>query len=678
MYTVLIIPSNSMKSFLPYSSLVASAVHEGVLGICEWFENGRSISEAVPDLYKLIEYKQSWRAVVVCSEKLECDTQFKVDEINPFEYVFEDGIADVNGEPVDISPALVRLTHLLTGQFPGYTDVIPEMILEYPEQDEADDVFHAGQKLPQFRYRIQEKDEALIQRENRIKDLKTNWMSRHAFEAAVPSQIMMIKVRESLSEEAQIKQLDTSWKNYKESESSEFWKRCLYSEGSRFLVFDMDSKGKTQIQNRLFALWSIVLILAENKIDSDMIRPQRLYRIDCQMDKGELKTVFQGAVSRLNRAHYTLEKEIRYEQRMKEEGVSKTPEFDVKVEVESSPAGFEGIYLKAKKIKLAEKYTQIDINNWSAYVENSQKDLRGILKAVSRDIDQSAGHARYEKEFLSDEVREISKYTKEDIEDNLNERLHTILKVQKELPALLSAKNNAIELYDKDVRSLIRKRMTKGQVIWICTVITITLLFMFVCSILTPDYEYVAENFIVIMLASGLLALLIMLVYQRYKLIQTMRYYEDIMVDTFDGIHHGSQKIASTLTETVSHIRGASYLRLLEKKRSELHSAFYRKQRKVKTLENFLESISRWNTAMQIGIDMERMDERMNEAEINYIDDINIERMITLDSSKWKHVPVNRSGISVLSPYSFVSRLTIERIEVYDDPVPAADTEVNI
>lgn len=676
MFTVLIIPGSSMKSYMPYHSLLASAVYTGRLGVCEWYENAKCIEDAVPDLLKLVENKLNWRAIVVCPEKLEDDIQFKVDTINPFEYASEHGIVNINGEAVDASPALVRLTHLLTGVIPAYKNDIPEMYVEYPDQSAlTDESFADDSRLPTCRVVIQEKDEETAGTDNYNDALRQLWMNSHTINVSEPTEIILVKTRAQLNEDDQLKQLHSAWQNHSELESSEFWKRNLYADQCRFLVFDLDQKGNLQKQNGLFRLWNSVLILIENRLDTDMLKTKRLYHLDCQIDRNELKTVFQNAAGRLNSAHYALEKSIRIESREHEESEGRIPDYQVDVNVETRPVGFDGIYLQSGRVRLAEKGVQIDIDNWDSYVLKSQDDLKSIAKAVNRDIDKSANHSRYFKEFLTDEVKEISQFTNEDLKDDLQKRFRFILKSQKELPKALSEKNDAIAEYDEKVKSMILRRMNLSQIHWLIGILVTALLFMFVCALLSGKNE-MNLVYIGVSAAAALLTLYGMLLYQRSKLVEMMREYEGIITETYDEIADGATKIASVLSEAVSHIKGASYLRILEQKRNKRNSSFYEKQRKMKAVERFLDALSKWNEAMQVDANMNHMEESLNTKAADFINDRNTESLIALDFDKWKRIPVNHSGLSVLSPYSFITKLTVERIAVYDHLADDADSEV--
>ena len=100
---------------------------------------------------------------------------------------------------------------------------------------------------------------------------------------------------------------------------------------------------------------------------------------------------------------------------------------------------------------------------------------------------------------------------------------------------------------------------------------------------------------------------------------------------------------------------------IMQEKRRKKDSSYYFKQTHLKSIDVLQNKISLWSSAMHIKVDLKSVDA------IELVDE-----MIDYDElysfAKREHaVPLNQSGATVNSPYSFVEQLIIEREEVYDN-----------
>ena len=89
------------------------------------------------------------------------------------------------------------------------------------------------------------------------------------------------------------------------------------------------------------------------------------------------------------------------------------------------------------------------------------------------------------------------------------------------------------------------------------------------------------------------------------------------------------------------------------------------KKSHVNFIEEFRGRLSLWSSALRLSVDMDAIDEK--EFAIDH-SEIDFNRLYSISyDDNYKGVPLNESGYSVRSPFSFVTKLIIEREEVYDD-----------
>ena len=82
-------------------------------------------------------------------------------------------------------------------------------------------------------------------------------------------------------------------------------------------------------------------------------------------------------------------------------------------------------------------------------------------------------------------------------------------------------------------------------------------------------------------------------------------------------------------------------------------------------IEEFRNRLSLWSSALRLSVDMNAIDEREFAVDHSEID-FNRLYSISYDNS-YKNIPLNDSGFTMRSPFSFVTKLNINREEVYDN-----------
>ena len=78
MFTVIIADKETIELFEETKMFFGSLYDKDKIGFCEWDREASSFEAMLPELYEMIEYRESWRAVI-----LNCDGKYK---LNPFDY----------------------------------------------------------------------------------------------------------------------------------------------------------------------------------------------------------------------------------------------------------------------------------------------------------------------------------------------------------------------------------------------------------------------------------------------------------------------------------------------------------------------------------------------------------------------------------------------------------------
>ena len=85
----------------------------------------------------------------------------------------------------------------------------------------------------------------------------------------------------------------------------------------------------------------------------------------------------------------------------------------------------------------------------------------------------------------------------------------------------------------------------------------------------------------------------------------------------------------------------------------------------MKAIEIFISKLSLWGSSFHLNLDMNSVEVADLMEEDNEI--VNYDILYSLDTGKEYDVPLNEIGVDIQSPYSFVTRLLIEREEIYDN-----------
>ena len=87
MYTVLIQSQKTLNDFGNFRPLMADSMKNGVVVECRWEESGRTLETALPDLFRLVQDKKEWRAVIICTQPSDGDGPHPASKFNPYDYL---------------------------------------------------------------------------------------------------------------------------------------------------------------------------------------------------------------------------------------------------------------------------------------------------------------------------------------------------------------------------------------------------------------------------------------------------------------------------------------------------------------------------------------------------------------------------------------------------------------
>ena len=661
MYTILIMAKETSDNLQEHYPAFRNVIESSDIGICPWIMSGQTVETALPQLYDLVDNNREWRAVVVMYDEDKLDLN---GAINPYDFLgkvgkngkVNNGTEEVTKLTLDESnrEPLLRLTHFLMGA-----------PLPSPEYDKVEVWPYEGDWKsdspgdPYIRYRVRDEE-----RYEKLVDKYKKWNAEHTMQGLIPSELILVTTR-NVAFRKDSETIRQAWEVHNENDSSTFWRRNLYPHSSRFLVFDIEKRGKMYEERDSFRFWSSVLTLVGNDIDSNTLQPQKLYRIDVRMDSAKLSDVFQEAVKNLNLAKFKLQRSLDYDDSEKD-AANLVPNYVLEVPVSFKRVRNTGTPKKTFDVTLTGGVTSAEADQWEQYTVDMYLETAEMIKDVERELEMSALSYKDRCEYKEKDVRLLDKYTEEDFGYALHDTYDEVLKAQKALPPGIVGYRDEMKAADQQVKSDIQERMSKTQLISVLGLSAV----LFLLILLPALQQDSTQNEAILITAISLIAILggglLVAFLQKRRFHNHVRDFRSYYTKMCEDLNASSALYKGFIGHIASHIHGSSYLKTMNRKKKEAEKAVGVRKMHIGFIEEFKGRLSLWSSALRLKVDFDVLDELVlygeDESEIDFY---NLYSLSLGDGTK--KIPLNDTGYPVDTPFIFAEQLRIEREEVYDD-----------
>ena len=636
--------AKTIECFSQYQPIFADALNSNRISVCKWNESGTTIDTALPELNTLTDDKEEWRAIIVRYIDDSCMASFESQPVNPFDFLINQ---NTKGTTCENPVPLVRRTQMLGGvpslEVQFRTEVIKEAhkaprTVYVPVQNEHDEIAH----------------QALV--------------DKYAFDGKLPSSLVLITLRQKDKLDEGI---GKAWEYHRESESSEFWKRNQYPSGCRFIVYDITNQGPIQRDADDFNFWFSVLLLSVNEIDAAFLQAYRLYKVKTVMNKAAMADEFQDMADRLRDAKSTLNKEIREDAENKICSEEELPDYRIEVPVKLQLPQMENRGVRATSFGILSSGANTDLAIWDRKKGEIEAELAKTIRSAERTLDQTAEKMRSACTFTEDEVDPLNRYQEEDLVRETDALYHKIVKIQGSLPSERIESDEDISEPTLAVRRRLIGRVLRKPAF---LMIAISAILLLLCTTVAVVNEYVkkAGNLLVIgyiflaMIGFVCMSAATVLLIQKIKLNKLIKKYNQAVQDSFNKLVENADDYSEYMSSIASHSRGTSYLGLSSRIKhisNEEHSSKYKH---IKAINILLAKLKSWSTAYYLNIDF-----TTKRPETRYPIDVNISpiesKLYSFESGPSHPIGINNSGMSIMSPFGFVSKIEIVREELYDD-----------
>lgn len=383
-----------MLTVLIYDELLSSIITEykpfwdpfltsGEFALCSWRKQGKTLQDAVPELYSTIGEEVSWRAVILYHAMAEPGS-------NPFDF-FDGNESASEVEKND----LIRLTHMLS--------IVPHRV-QFTPVGMTDKDYILDHELK-------------LEKKTEDKEYYTLGESNFNILCARPNKIILLATRKKkLSHELlRISRKEAQGHNLRNINGS-FCDRNDYPSNVRYLLYDASCYSEQLGERDRFILMHAVMTLLMNE-HVLMLRAEEVYSLQIKIDEEKLEKwicEYQGKMefisSRIHMIHVYLQEE--WEDRR---NFGELPQFNTNYYIDLSLASPDTYEISEKAYKLFKDKPLLDLKVWRQDKAVSHRAVEALLKEPLRKLRYSLDEIR--KTVKSEERPVKGRFSREQLED---------------------------------------------------------------------------------------------------------------------------------------------------------------------------------------------------------------------------------------------------------------------
>lgn len=699
MFTVILLSDAAKSIFEPARVYFEPFIEAGQIALCDWDQSHKAkhLRDAVPGLPELIKGKPAWRAVVIDHPRNEVGARGERDAENPFDFV-------VNTDPglsLQDSPfALIRIAHMLLG-YPQISAKYFEPYLQYQHSESGKLISgHPRDLLIDFvrRHNVHidlqgveaSPDDhewfslaatTIGQSHHHVRrlyrevpygpadqQLHAELVERYDMREIRPSEVVFLSTRAPIiyDERAELRR---AWRTDAEHVPTRFVERNDYPPMSRFAVFDLVEPENSAYEHDQLKFWLSALATATNQLPPGGFQADRLYRIDVELAKEGLGEMLNEHLSRLASVRDRLDRIMRSPLQVPDQSGQ-----DIMREVETpvlfEDLGGDELAVRTTGYGLASDQPRDEYARWVSDVNTVSATAALFMRKPKRAVARSVGYARELAKVMPGDEAPLNEFAQEDMRDELAKGLSGL--VVPTTADILDQRRMRGVIRDGDmrVRKFIEQRM-RAMTIGIALGLTAGVWLIALIPYLLQAWRVGTPSLIQ---GLGVLLLILVLVgataagtliVMKLRLQSRLRAFNEDLTTEVYTVKSGADEFARFLSEFVKFRRGAERLRS-STRQQEAQASHRRRLRALR--ERVGEKILEEKEIVRgIGIQLE-MHQVPDSA--YYFDPSadNIEMQLFGFPPGETVMPFNDSGEYVDAPYEFMTKLTLERLPVYETP----------
>lgn len=667
MFTVIFLSRAAKRIFDESKTFFDPFCEADEIAFCEWNESptARGLTEALPQLTDIIQGRAQWRAVVVD----HADGDAARHPENPFDFLDNtETVLNLEESPYP----LVRIAHHLLG-YPPMTARDFEPVVTYRGENggrvvgsqPGDDVKEALSRLG--------RTESDVRIEFRQVPYTPEEQARHAalteryrMKEVPPTEVVFVSTRSRLGVDAAA-QLRAAWRTEDEQHTSRFVERNDYPAASRFAVYDLLNPENSGYEQDKLRFWIAVLAMSVNTIPPSAFQADRVYRLGVEFSDAALGELLNAHMSRLTALREHVDTILRRPER--------PPEIDVRDVFgdERVPVRFEGIggaelSVRTTGFGLATDVPRSESSAWFAEYDELQSNAMQFVRRPRRVLARAVFDARAKSRGFLDQQLVLSDIEREEIEDELTERVRALTEPattdildRDKLARLLEEQNRTASRH-------IAQRMRLWTIAASSAIVLLVWLGAFTPYLIqAADKGADAMAWSVFVVACVVLVLaglgLAMLLWMRHRLVSIMRGVNATLREFVARVNNGAIVFGEYLSKLATYMRaralliGSQRLRVQEDARARRLRALRAEADRVIDVER------RVVKSLGQPVNVRRLTTGFANFDID--EPRQVAAFFQFDVGE-RRARFNESGETVRAPYDFVTRLTLERLRMFE------------
>lgn len=695
MFTVILLSRDLKERYLLWKEIFQPFLETGQIAICDWNSGSdtQTLNDAVPGISEIIKGKNEWRLLAIGTATEGMRGGNFADPENPFDYIRnwrpeDDDDALPPGLSLEESPyPLVRLSHMLLG-YPemganmffsdrNYLDratrkrvyesqFIEQRMADGLDQDAARWEFEAS--LPtQHDVQVHYHQGNFTEEEDRK---YRHLIRKYEVRQSAPAEVVFVALRDPKPRRP-TDELRSKWKQGERADHSQFVARNDYHPACRFVVFDLHAEDHSAFDLGELKFWLSILTVSINDLPASSFQAERLYEVDVDVSRKDLAHALNDHMGRLASARERLLREI--------ERPRATVTLDVKDLLEERPVPVSFEHLSGEHLDvpttgfgLATDRPVRETARWEqahtqllAAAEQFGRKPRRVLASAVEGMRNSRDHPDFPDEALS-------RIEREELEEELSQRArHLSDATTREIldPKRLS---QLIERERKEIRAVIRERMTAKTITWsslLVGAVWLAVFVPFVIAALNDGGVALAESLLVVLGVLGALfgSALAALIYMRHKLVSRLRKLNESLRKYVNDVKNKATSFGDFLGSLRTYMYGRALLDHDSRKAVLDHR---RNQEYLQDLQRIQKIINREKSLVR----------SVNETvEIRRISNLNLElvawspevlrELLALPRSTPGNTrcTFTASGDRIEAPYDFVTALSLSDLAIRED-----------
>lgn len=676
MFTVIVL-SDAAREIVGRSRVFFEPFEEnGSIAFCSWNQapDALTLTEALPELPAIIRGKKAWRAVVVDHAAAAGDSQRRNAE-NPFDFL-DNERAELNLE--DSKHPLVRVAHALLG-YPEMSAKSFEPVFSYTDATGSDRISYSASEVAR-QHPGRDFNQAVAEAAGTQNDVQLQFqeidytpaehavhrelVKRYHMKELHPAEVVFISTRVPVEVDSTAL-LRRAWRTEAEHNSSRFVERNDYPASCRFAVYDLLNPENSGYQQDELRLWVSVLTVAVNLLPPSAFQAERVYRLGVEFSDDTLGELLNTHMGRLSAARERLDSLMKTAQIPPVGDLAEVLK-PQKVTLQFDKLGGESIVVDTEGYGLAADSPRNERAHWEADFAQLRQQADLFVRKPRRILARAVYEARAKAQSFLGQEHALSDIAREEIDDELRKRIRALTQ-----PATADILNRArldatLAEHNERVTSYLHERMRRKTIGIASTVVLAVWFAAFVPYLIQAGPKGPA------VLGSSLLVVLFVilavavaglgsLVWMRLRLVRLLSSVNAAMRKFVAGVNSGAIDFADFLSNLATFMYARSVVLGASQKNSRMELRRIRAVRKrvVEALNTEKGIVS----ALGVPLEIRRTPGSLATFDPN--SEAEVRRLFRFPIGN-RPADFNRSGEKVDAPYAFVSRLTAERVALFE------------